>query len=102
MKGTQRRLSKIRMPTYMDDKLYNYQRDANLSDQHRIILKDAYLHPYEKYIKTEKALQQVRNLMQQNIQKMINYNLSSISDSDFGMETLNPAIIGGMQRNASA
>lgn len=45
----------IRMPTYDNDKLYNYQRDANLSEKHKLILKDAYLHPYEKHVKSEKA-----------------------------------------------
>lgn len=40
--------------------------DANLSEKHRLILKDAYLHPYEKYVKSEKAKLSIQALINQN------------------------------------
>lgn len=40
------------------------QNGHKLSDRHQYLLKEAYLHPYEKFHKVEKAKQQLDHLVQ--------------------------------------
>ena len=45
--------------------------EGGLSDKHKILLKDAYLHPYEKYVKEEEAKHQLNSVLMKYVKKEI-------------------------------
>ena len=64
----QKRLAKLNIPILLDDAFENETKKIELSKKSQLILKDAYLHPYEKFEKAENARNLIHNLINKSLQ----------------------------------